>query len=273
MNRRVFEQLLDRSTKDLATLTEAHPDDAKLAAATQDLAQLFIEKQVGLASRHRTLPRWQLAIENLRQWMAGASSAWGGGISGGDTSDPTHNAAAARVEYTSRSGAEAQLGMLFDQAQVLVAQLDEWLHPKPGEKGETDEKKRKRLADAVRDHRRLIAHAAKNMSRIVAVATTPLDLSQIPDDLPGCRSCARTQGKKGKEIGGHHAEVREDVKGHGLCDWCYRHALADGKARDLGELGDPPPIRACHIFHTEGRRKAGLWMARYLEGRGQKVTA
>lgn len=270
MNARRFEELLACSRNDLRALTAA-ADDVKLATALEDVVHLFGIVETGTQAAPRKVVRWELAVERLREWMAGASSTWGGGgVAGGEISDPTGRAADARIEnqWRAASEAEGQLGLLFDSVVVLVTRLTSLV--KTGQ-------------DAyAADHRVVVVKSAATMRRIVAVATVPLDLSQIPgeDDLPGCRSCARKSGKPPKQIGGHfnpvadpnpHGAKRwgkalaESVEALPLCTFCRGHAVAAAQAAGAAEVTSKhyPPVKACDVLHRDGSESAaGRWLAK-----------
>lgn len=93
--------------------------------------------------------------------------------------------------------------------------------------------------------------------------------------IPGCKSCARTRGTGARRIGGHFAPVRDDVAGHGLCDWCYRHALAVARERGLEQITTDcwPPLEACDLYHRQSARAAGLYLAKRTTQRPQRGAA
>lgn len=154
---------------------------------------------------------------------------------------------------------------------VAADHANEWAGtavPREGERGSTRSgvEEEERIASArvkwqaVEDARRiaqlsrLIRRHTGELSRIVDRYVETVDPRKLPAEAPGCRSCARTSTDGNDvKIGGHWAPVREDVAALGLCDWCYRH-------RDAG--GNPPPIKACDLKHTQGGRA----VARYLAG-------
>lgn len=116
---------------------------------------------------------------------------------------------------------------------------------------------------------RLGAHAASRLPEIVKALdslgcemydliqrlTSVVHPNKYPSSaLPGCMSCARKEGGEGRQIGGHFAAVYEKSKASGLCRWCWDHDQA------TGEL---PPVKACHIYHSQGPRAAGIWLAKW----------
>lgn len=79
-----------------------------------------------------------------------------------------------------------------------------------------------------------------------------------PDNYPldsviGCRSCARTERIGRIQIGGFFAPVYEKSKKSGLCRWCWDYEHANG---------EPPPVRAIELYHTQGPRAAGVFLAK-----------
>lgn len=112
----------------------------------------------------------------------------------------------------------------------------------------------------------------ERLSRELALAVTRAVVTIDPDDvpienvIPGCLSCARKRYRKGRKVGGHFAAIREDVKGHRLCDWCYRHALAVAKEKkDRIKPEYWPPLEACDIYHRQGAQAAGRWLAQQAQ--------
>lgn len=193
--------------------------------AQPDLEWLLQPVTVGTADKQRTVPRFALAIENIKNWTPddpGAAGFERGGSSSATEADDRHEANRLAQQVARDS---IQLPHLV---KVIVASLDE-----------------------------LVRLTARNAE------TVHPDKLPSDEEAPGCRSCARTGYGKGAPLVGHFAPVREDVKGHKLCDWCYRHALAAAN-----EAGRPigrdywPPIEACDIFHRQGPQAAGRWLAK-----------
>lgn len=81
-----------------------------------------------------------------------------------------------------------------------------------------------------------------------------IDYSKLPSPRePGCRSCARTEQRGQSRIGGHFAPVYAKSEKRGLCRWCWDFERAEGEL---------PPVQACEIYHVQGARSAGLWLAK-----------
>lgn len=70
--------------------------------------------------------------------------------------------------------------------------------------------------------------------------------------LPGCRSCARKEDDNGVTIGGQWAEVYEKSKASGLCRDCWEFESA---------MDAIPPVKWCHLLHTQKKRAANRWLA------------
>ena len=116
-----------------------------------------------------------------------------------------------------------------------------------------------------------IERDCRQLQALVARWADPAVLDHAPPGPAGCRSCARIARRKGAQIGGHFAPVRESCPGHHLCDWCYRHALAVASMRD-GSISreDWPPVQACDVFHRQGGQAAGRWLARRQVSNGPR---
>lgn len=99
--------------------------------------------------------------------------------------------------------------------------------------------------------------------QIVQRLTGIVNAEKLPADVPGCRNCAKVLEVKGQKIGGHFAPVGERGKLHKLCDFCWRHAVADAREKGVEEgIGEPPSVVICDVFHRQGKRLAGLMMAK-----------
>lgn len=131
--------------------------------------------------------------------------------------------------------------------------------------------------------RRILTTVRKELGRAASIAVRAVETihpDKLPKEaehstaIPACASCARTSGNGPKRIGGHFAPVRDDVAGHGLCDWCYRHALALAKERGLEQITPDcwPPIKACDLYHAQSPRAAGLHLAKEAERRARTAT-
>lgn len=141
----------------------------------------------------------------------------------------------------------------------------------PMSKAERDEESRlKQLAaefareapDLIRDIEKKTEALYRKFVKLIAV----IDQSKLPseeDTIPGCKSCARTEGSDERKIGGHFTGVYDKAKSSGLCRWCLDVRTATGSL---------PPVRAVEIYHRQSPRAAGLWMARMVE-KPSKVSA
>lgn len=161
---------------------------------------------------------------------------------------------------------------------LAAAHLDDWqaAHPPPAEErgGSSastelaDRKTERSLADRIAEDQRLLPELVRRIEvdcRALAglVAHYADSTSEMPTEVAGCQSCARVSERKGSRLGGHWAPIRESAQVHRLCDWCYRHALAQAADR-AGSIvrQDWPPIKACDLFHGQGAQAAGRWLAR-----------
>lgn len=172
------------------------------------------------------------------------------------------------------------------RVDLTKSHLDDWASTRPpantGPRGGTttireaeDRDEEQRLARQILNDRdrldelaRRIENDARDLAVIVARYASTIDLGKLPrdHDVPGCKSCARTTLRNGVTIGRHFAPIRPDVPGHGLCDWCYRYALARAEGHPITSE-HYPPIEACDLFHTQSPRAAGLWLAKTEEHR------
>ena len=199
----------------------------RLSQAHTDLEQVLTTITRGTTDRPRHIRRIDLADEHLDQWADIINRTSSTGPERGGTSSPreTEDRAEARALAT-------RIRTDTDRFTELVKKI------------------------------RIDCH---ELYLLVLRYTEPVDSSKLPADttVPGCISCARTRGTGATKIGGHFAPIRETAAAHALCDWCYRHALADANERGLprGTLGDPPPIKAVDLYHRAGAQAAGKWLA------------
>lgn len=66
--------------------------------------------------------------------------------------------------------------------------------------------------------------------------------------LPGCKSCARSQGR----TGGHFQPIYGKAISSGLCRQCYDYERVEHQL---------PPIMWCHLRYTMGGKPAARWLA------------
>lgn len=101
---------------------------------------------------------------------------------------------------------------------------------------------------------RTIHRATRELERLVRWAAETRATEQ-PDTtpIPGCSSCARL---------GHFNPIR--IAAWGLCDLCYRYALANMHTRgaEAIERTDWPPTRYIDIAARQSPQAAGRWLAR-----------
>lgn len=98
-----------------------------------------------------------------------------------------------------------------------------------------------------------MARDARELRRITDRQAEVIHESKVPTDvLPGCRSCARKEDDNGVTIGGHFAELYMKSIGSGLCRDCWEFESA---------MDAIPPIRWCHLLHTQKKRAANRWLA------------
>ena len=94
---------------------------------------------------------------------------------------------------------------------------------------------------------------AKELARITdRYAEVISDTKRPLTALPGCRSCARKEDVAGVTMGGQWAPVDEKGIGEGLCRQCVEFKNATGGL---------PPVKWCHLRHTQGAKAANRWLA------------
>lgn len=116
---------------------------------------------------------------------------------------------------------------------------------------------------------RRLAETARDLDLLVTRNVETVHPGKLPKEEPGCVSCAREWRVKGVvRGGGHWAPVRADVKGHGLCDACYRHSLAAMREKKAAVLAPEhwPPAEYCDLMHRVSAAAAGRWLARIRRG-------
>jgi hypothetical protein len=199
-----------------------------LYRALRDITILLEPVEVGPPDRRRWVKRVDLAVHNARANIAESLSS-GDGERGGTTS-------------VTEAEDRAEEQRVHNQAIQDLPLLER----KPEE----------------------LAHLASSLFAAGRRQTETLHPSKLPGDgaIPQCASCKRDRWDKTAQskIGGHFAPLREDVKRHGLCDWCYRHALASANERGRSITRDDwPPVEACHKRHTVSARAAHRWLAEH----------
>jgi hypothetical protein len=188
-----------------------------------DLMLILGEVVVGPESLPRKLRRLDLALERAKEHQAARNPPRSPFGAGGSSSAPSET-----KEW------------LEDQRVTRLAMTDD---------------------AALRRLRKQLAETARDLRASVVRQTMTVDHSLLPAD-PGCRSCIRTAQVNKQNMGGHHADVYDKAKKHGLCVWCWKYARADAIDKGFKGVGELPPVEACDIYHTQGPRSAGMFLAR-----------
>lgn len=112
---------------------------------------------------------------------------------------------------------------------------------------------------------KMVAQAAKilfDLERASIRMLATIDHSKLPAPKEiACTSCARKDREGRSDIGGHYAAVYDKAKKHGLCRFCWEHAEWDKGHLNVTRL---PPVKACELYHTQGPRAAGVWLAKQV---------
>lgn len=195
-------------------MNSAHAD--RLAHVRATIDSVLKKTEVGRADRVVRMPLLDIARENAEAWVAIYPPREELGETGGSTSPGELREGKERAEVYALAAHAAQ-----------------------------------RLREIPKELERLTGE----MHSLVARVGERIDHTKLPNKaVPGCTSCARTQGSGASQLGGHFAPVYEKSQKSGLCRWCYDFARANDGRR--------PPIKACDIYHREGPRQAGTWLAR-----------
>lgn len=95
---------------------------------------------------------------------------------------------------------------------------------------------------------------AKELARITDRYAEVISDSKRPlDTLPGCRSCSRKEEVAGVTMGGQWAPVDDKGTTEGLCRQCVEFKNATGGL---------PPVKWCHLRHTQSGKAANVWLAK-----------
>lgn len=149
--------------------------------------------------------------------------------------------------------------------ELALKRAEAWTNTTPPREGEVGGSSSPQAEEERLEHAKVVKMAAKALQRIpelvasvekqmdelystVQRLTATVDPSKA-QDVPGCLSCARSEGKLGR----HFAPVYDKAPGQKLCRWCWDHRSATGRL---------PLVEACDIYHRQGPRSAGLWLAK-----------
>lgn len=209
-----------------------------LERAVERLARVLTTTTTGTRSHPRTLTILELALEHAEAWADTEAPREG---ERGGTSNPVSDDEAAEIRRVHRLAIDAT-----GRVQELAEALD-WKTARLERLAAYTLVRLKKLAKQVDAD-------ASELDALVQRLTATVDPSKLPRPaMPRCASCARTEGTGSQRIGDHYAEVYERAPTTGLCRFCYDYDTAN-------ECW--PPVKACHLYHTQSRKAAGVYLAK-----------